>query len=448
MNYIEKLNLINSHRNESKHAERIASQISYLNNISVIKGGIYDEQIEKGMDFVIDAVNKDGVITAKTVTDAEDILSPLSPVAKSYKQIFLAHAHIDMNWMWGYNETATITVDTFRTVLNLMNEYPDFTFAQSQASTYEIIEKYSPEMLDEIKQRIHEGRWEVTASEWVEPDKNIPDGESLTRQILESKKYLTGLLDIPADYLCIDFVPDTFGHNLNVPEVLCNAGVKYMYHCRGLEGDNHIYRYRSPSGKSTLNLREYGWYNGYIRTSNFECAADFCAENGVDTYLCVYGVGDHGGGPSRRDIERIIEYRSWPLTPDIRFGTMHEYFEILENSKTDFPVIDKELNFLFTGCYTTQSRIKMANRISETRINEAEELMAAAALLGADKRKAGILNKPWRNILFNHFHDIIPGSGTVETREYALGLFQDTLAYVNNYSNKAMRDFAANTDTT
>ncbi len=448
MNYLEKLNLVNTYRNEGKYAERIASQITYLDGISKIKNGIYNSKIEEALDYLIAANKKDGVITSSTVAETENLLMELAPVAKSYKQIFISHAHIDMNWMWGYNETVALTIDTFRTILDLMAEYPEFTYGQSQASTYEIIEKYAPEMIDEIKKYIKEGRWEVTACEWVEPDKNMPDGESLTRQILQTKKYLSKLLDVSPDSLDLDFVPDTFGHNLNVPEILSNAGIKYMYHCRGFEGDTNIYRYQSPSGKSTLNVREYGWYNGYIKPNNFEAVPDFCGKNNVDTFLCVFGVGDHGGGPSRRDIERIMEYRNWPFTPDMKFGTMREYFKILENSGVDFPVRNEEINFLLTGCYTTQCRIKMANRIAEARINEVEELSAAASLLTDAKREPDRLDRAWRNILFNHFHDIIPGSGTIETREYALGLFQDCLASVTSYANQSMRTIAKNIDTT
>ncbi len=446
MTYIEKLNFVSSYRNVGDSAERIVSQITYLDAISKLKGGIYNEKLEKAFDFLIEAIKKDGAITAKTVTDAENMLLDLAPVAKSYKQLFLSHAHIDMNWMWGYNETVAVTIDTFRTILNLMEEYPEFTYGQSQASTYEIIEKFAPEMLDEIKKYIKEGRWEVNACEWVEPDKNMPDGESLTRQILQTKKYLSELLDIPYDYMCVDFVPDTFGHNINVPEILSNAGVKYMYHCRGYE-DHHIYRYQSPSGKNVLVYREYCWYNDKIQPANFEVIPQFCEDNGVDTFMTIYGVGDHGGGPSRRDIERIMEYKSWPLTPDIQFGTLRQFFNYLENCGKEFPVVDKELNFILMGCYTTQSRIKMANRIGEARINEVEELSAAASVFADTKREPQRLDRAWRNILFNHFHDIIPGSGTIETREYAMGLFQDALAYVNSYANSSMRAIAEKIDT-
>jgi len=446
MTYVEKLNFVSQYRCIGDSAERIVSQITYLDSISKCKGGIYNDRLEKALDFIISQIKKDGAITATTVTETENMLLDLSSVAKSYKQLFLAHAHIDMNWMWGYNETVAVTIDTFRTILNLMAEYPEFTYGQSQASTYEIIEKYAPEMLDEIKKYIREGRWEVTACEWVEPDKNMPDGESLTRQVLQTKKYLSELLEISADTMNLDFVPDTFGHNLNVPEILSNAGVKYMYHCRGYEGHN-IYRYQSPSGKSILVYREYCWYNDKIQTANFEVVPEFCHNNDIDTFMSVYGVGDHGGGPSRRDIERIMEYKSWPLTPDIQFGTLHQFFEYLENCGKEFPVVDKELNFVLTGCYTTQSRIKMANRIGEARINEVEQLSAAASVFADTKRESSRLDRAWRNILFNHFHDIIPGSGTIETREYALGLFQDALAYVNSYANSSMRAIAEKIDT-
>lgn len=449
MSYLEKLNQINTRRHESKFSERIISEITYLYGISKIEGGIYDAKIEEALDYLLKAIERDGVITSATVTETENLLIELSPVAKSYKQIFIAHAHIDMNWQWGYNETAAVTVDTFRTMLDLLREYPEFTFAQSQASTYEIIEKYAPEMLDEIKKYIKEGRWEVTACEWVEPDKNMPDGESLTRQILQTKKYLSKLLEIDADSLCIDFVPDTFGHNLNVPEILSNAGVKYMYHCRGIDNETYVYRYQSPSGKNVLVLREYGWYGGIsINTDFFEELFDFYKKTNLKTNLTVYGVGDHGGGPSRRDIERILEYKSWPLTPDISFGTFREYFEILENSGVEFPIRTEEANFLLTGCYTTQSRIKMANRFAEARINEAEELTAAASLIADAKREPERLDKAWQKILFNHFHDILPGSGTIETREHALGIFQECLAGVNTTANRAMRTIAQNIDTT
>ena len=447
MNYLEKLQAIMAREEESAFAARITTQLGYLDGISKNEDGRYDAVIEAAADHLLSCMERDGVITKAAVAETEEKLMELQPAAKSYKASFVSHAHIDMNWQWGYNETAALTVDTFRTILTLMREYPAFTYAQSQASTYEIVERFAPELLPEIKERIHEGRWEVTATEWVEADKNMPDGESLTRQILQAKKYLCELLDLPPEYFVLDFVPDTFGHNANIPEILNKAGIRYMYHCRGYDGEHVIYRFTAPSGKSVLTYREYEWYNSVVRPISIQKVAPFCGKNGIKTCLCVYGVGDHGGGPSRRDIERILEYRSWPLTPTVEFGTFRGFFEELECSDIAFPVVDEELNFIFTGCYTTQTRIKMANRMAEARMNEAEALTAMAAELVGAPRKQERFDRPWRDILFNHFHDIIPGSGTVETTEYALGKFQDVLAVTSTASSAAMRAIAEQIDT-
>lgn len=447
MTYLEKIRALDAHRAESACAERICAEIVYLDAVSKNEQDRYNATIEAAVDHVLAAVERDGAITKATVAEAEALLSDLAGAAKQYKAMFVAHAHIDMNWMWGYNETVSVTVETFRTVLTLMREYPQFTYAQSQASTYEIIEKYAPEMLPEIRQRIHEGRWEVTATEWVEPDKNLPDGESLTRQILQAKKYLCKLLELPADYFCLDFVPDTFGHNINVPEILNKAGIRYMYHCRGCDGQPDIYRYVSPSGKSTLNYREYEWYNSVVTSLAFEKVPGFCSKNKVNTCLHVYGVGDHGGGPSRRDIERILTYQSWPYTPTIEFGSFRSYFEELDRSGVEFPVVNEELNFIFTGCYTTQTRIKMANRLSEARMNETEALTAMAAELAGAPRQQEQLDGAWRSLLFNQFHDILPGSGSVETVEYAMGGFQNIMATASTESLRAIKQITDRIDT-
>ena len=132
----------------------------------------------------------EGVLTNTACKEAEAVLMPLKDASKGYEVIFASHAHIDMNWMWGWQETVAITLSTFRIILNLMNEYPGFTFSQSQASVYKIVEEFDPEMMAQIQERIREGRWEVTANAWVENDKNMPDTESLIRHIGLTRKYL------------------------------------------------------------------------------------------------------------------------------------------------------------------------------------------------------------------------------------------------------------------
>lgn len=436
MTLAEKILKLKSENNKSYWAERITSELEYLTRLSGVQGGRFDRDIELSADALLESVRSDGVITDAAAQFAEKVLLPYSAECKKYKVICVGHAHIDMNWMWGFQETAGLTVDTFRTVLGLMKEYPEFTFAQSQASVYRIVEKYAPWLMEEIKLRIKEGRWEVTASTWVETDKNMPSGESLTRHILNTKRYMSDVWGMDPESLNIDFEPDTFGHSANVPEICASGGVKYYYHCRGFS-DECLYRWRSESGAELLCCKEAKWYNGSISPEAVLMAPEFCSRYGTDTMLKVYGVGDHGGGPTRRDIERIRDISSWPLVAEMRCGTFGEYFAAVEKIREKLPVYSGEKNFIFTGCYTSQSRIKMANRIAEARLGDGEALAAVADMISGEKCGSA-LSGAWEKVLFNHFHDILPGSGKVETREFALGEFQKALAAVNAASTRAM----------
>ena len=153
--------------------------------------------------------------------------------------------HIDMNWMWGFQETAALTVDTFRTMLELMERYPDFTFSQSQASVYHILETYYPAMLEEIRRRVRKAAgkspppvgWKTTkTSPAVRPWPGICSTPGNTSR---------NFLDIPQEQIQLDFEPDTFGHCENLPEILHQGGIRYYYHCRGAEGP-YLYRWRAP----------------------------------------------------------------------------------------------------------------------------------------------------------------------------------------------------------
>ncbi|HBM79881.1 MAG TPA: alpha-mannosidase, partial [Clostridiaceae bacterium] len=426
--------------------ERIIAEIEYAIRLSKINNNKYDNSIEPAILYLTQQVADEGAITKSAALKAEEMLKPLSSEAKKYKMICAGHSHIDMNWMWPWNETVSVTIDTFRTVLNLMREYPDFKFSQSQASVYAIIEKYNPEMLDEIRRKVKEGRWEVTASTWVENDKNIPNGESLVRQTLYTKRYLSKLLDIKMDDMQLDFEPDTFGHSITVPEVLVNGGVKYYYHCRGYNGKN-IYKWTAPSGKYVIAYREPIWYNGQILPYTALYVPEFCNMYNIHTMLKLYGVGDHGGGPTRRDIESIIDMDKWPVFPQIKFGTFLEYFKELEKLKDKLPEVKEELNFIFTGCYTSQSRIKMANRKSENTLNEAEILSSISTLSTGAKYYSKSFEEAWRHVLFGQFHDIIPGSGVLETREHVMGNFQEVMAIANTKRSNAIVNLADNIDT-
>ena len=448
MTLYDKISAVLKMKGQSAQAGRICAQLNFAASLSTAKKNGYDSLVESVADYLLaKSEDEGGVITASAAAEAEKMLLPLSDAAKSYRVHCVSHAHIDMNWMWGFQETASIAVDTFRTVLDIMKEYPEFTFAQSQASTYKIIEDYAPEMLDEIRQRVKEGRWELSASTWVENDQNMASGESLARHILYTKKYLGRLFDVPADSLQLNFQPDTFGHNASVPEICSKGGVKYYYHCRGNEDHDFTYVWRAESGAELLVWYEPYWYISTIEPDMFAEVPQHCEKYGINCFLRVYGVGDHGGGPTRRDVARIIEMSSWPVMPTILFSTYGNFFAELEAFRGKLPVRNGELNYIFTGCYTSQSDTKMANRIGEDRLYESELLSASANVLAGASKYNPQYEKAWQNVLFNQFHDILPGSGVADTRNYALGQFQQAMAAAGTGANLAMRALAAKIDT-
>ena len=231
-------------RYENGPGNRVLSELAYALRLCEVED--LDPAPAHGALQGLWAKQKQGYIDRADWTAAEEVLTKAyGAAAKKYTVLCIGHAHIDMNWMWGWDETVPVALDTFETVLKLMREFPQFTFAQSQASVYEIVEAFAPPMLDEIRQRIREGRWEVTASTWVEADRNMGTGESIARHLLYTRQYLSRLLDIPMESMCLDFEPDTFGHGAHTATALSQGGVRWYYHCRGYDGPP-LYRWRAP----------------------------------------------------------------------------------------------------------------------------------------------------------------------------------------------------------
>lgn len=447
INMIEKYNKLKKDVWAGKWGIRILSELQYLIELSKTLDGKYDELLGAAVDKLYAYVEENGSITKEAALELENDLAAMGADAKALTVLLIAHAHIDMNWMWGFNETAALTVSTFETMLQLMREYPQFKFSQSQASVYKIIEEYAPYLLPEIRERIKEGRWEVTASTWVENDKNMSGTEAMVRHILYTKKYLCGLLGLDEDYLNIDFEPDTFGHAENLPEILSQGGIKYYYHCRGFYSE-HVYRWQAPSGAELLVYREPVWYNDEISAyDSLGFVPAFCKTYGLTKTMKFYGVGDHGGGPTRKEIEHWLTMQEWPLMPAISFGTLHEFFESAEKVRENLHVVDHELNYIFTGCYTTQARTKRANKIGEDRLNEMEAVDVMAKSMVPEYQKASSGEEAWQKVLFGQFHDILPGSGVIDTYQHSLGEFQKTLAVSQINMSHAFKELCSHMNT-
>ena len=425
------LQLRHRHAHEKHDLERLTAQLDFVRGLCDLhpnEAVAWKPLIERATEMM----------ATTGLAAAEAVLAPIAAMAKSYTIHCVGHAHIDMNWQWGWQETVAITLDTFRTVLGLMDEFPDFRFSQSQASVYRIVQDHDPELFARIVQLVREGRWEVTASHWVEGERNIAGAEAICRQLSETRRFLFETMGLTPEDVPIDWSPDTFGHAATIPTIDTRAGVKFLYCCRtGTTTRPPVFWWQAPDGSRLLVNREIAWYNGEATPSMTGKLVEFSKLTGLRTWMQVYGVGDHGGGPTRRDLRRFQDMGTWPIFPTFRFGKALDFFKLLEAEGARWPVLNHELNYEFTGCYTSQSMIKRGNRQGERLMIRAEAALALAGGRSAD------LSASWRNVLFGHFHDILPGSGLPATRIWQLALMQQVEADAGEQTRSGLRRLAA-----
>jgi len=363
---------------------------------------------ERNWDKVLEDIKK-----------AEVILEPFRVYAKKFKVHLIGHSHIDMNWLWTYDDTVNTCLRDFETVNKLMDKYPDLTFSQSQAHIYKIVEDHNPELFEKIKGKVKEGRWDITASSWVEGDINMADGEGLIRQILYSNKYISERFRVKPE---IFWSPDTFGHPETIPSILASAGLKYYYFMRCGKGIP-LLRWKGKDGGELIAFNSI--YNNRISPETIiPLLIDYYKRYKIHNFLFVYGVGDHGGGPTEADIKRKKQMDEKPVFPTLEFSTTHRYFRNVEKHKNKLPVITGELNTIFEGCYTTHSDIKKANREGETLLLSLEAVLAMASIKGIkpDEKK---LEELWQTVLFNQFHDILDGSAIHSSYDFSDKLYEE-----------------------
>lgn len=340
----------------------------------------------------------------KSVAAARTLLQPFAALAKTYTANLVAHSHIDMNWLWPTRETVDVCRRDFSSMDRLMGTYPEYYFSQSQAAVYKFMEDQHPEVFERIRQRVAEGRWEITANTWVEGDLNMAASESLARHFLQARRYIATRFGVTPR---MGWEPDTFGHTAAMPQLLTQVGVPYYYFCRA--GHKHpLFWWEGEDGSRILAVQDPRGYGGVITPSGLAAAVmDFAGRYKVHTGLFVYGAGDHGGGGTAGDIERARAIDAAPFLPHALPGPAARFFDAVLSEKPDLPVVRGELNTVFEGCYTSHTDIKMLNRRSENDLLSAESVMASAArLTGAS---AGDLTAAWQTLCFHQFHDILCG---------------------------------------
>jgi alpha-mannosidase len=344
--------------------------------------------------------------------------------------IGVGHAHIDVAWLWTLGQTVRKSGRTFSNVLRLMEQFPGYKFSQSQAQLYQYTEQHYPEIFEQIKQRVAEGRWEPMGGTWVEPDCNAIGAESLARQFLLGRGYFRrhfGDVDTPVLWL-----PDTFGYSWALPQLIKQAGMKYfithkmswnqynqmpnqILWWQGLDGTRvltHFLTTRSDGGSDGF-LPHSTTYNGMASPVEiFDTWNNFRQKEIHNELITAYGYGDGGGGPTREMLENIEQMRSHAGAPRVRYGTVREFMERIENEIADtLPVWNGEFYLEYhRGTYTSQGKNKRNNRKSEFLMHDAEFLAAWAALLTDYDYPKQDIDQAWELICLNQFHDILPGS--------------------------------------
>jgi alpha-mannosidase len=346
---------------------------------------------------------------------------------REFRVNLVGNAHIDIAWLWRMAETMALSKNTYETVIQNMGEYPELTYAQSQAVTYDWMEKKHPELFRQIQQKVRDGRWEIVGGMWVEPDCNLIAGESWARQLLYGKKYFREKFGVDVR---IGWNPDSFGYNWNMPQLYKLGGIDsfitqklwwndttvfphFLFNWQGVDGST-ILTYMPPlSYASELELKEVA--NGI---SKYE------ATTGSKESLILYGLGDHGGGPNREILDRVRGYGKLALAPRFIHTTPSPFLQQKRSEKLDLPLWKDELYLEYhQGTFTTQAAIKKNNRRTEAMLATTEKLAAIAYLLG-DAYPAAELERSWKSALTLQFHDILPGSSITPVYRDALETFK------------------------
>jgi len=367
-------------------------------------------------------------------------LAKLTPEAKEYRVYAAAHAHIDMNWLWPWEDTVNVIRRDFQAMDHLMERFPQFHFSQSQASTYWAMEKHNPEILARVAERVREGRWEVTANTWVENDLNMSAGEATAHHFLHTRRYMRRLFGLAPRLV---WEPDTFGHPATMPQIAHKGGAEYYYFCRGGRG-YPLFWWESPDGSRILGFQDLHWYLGDLMPRVVADSAVELAElYGLKSSLVVYGAGDHGGGATARDLEAALAINAAPCLPTVQPSSVSEFFDAVKKAAPELPVVRGELNPVFAGCYTSHADVKRLNRSGEAALLDAESLATVAALNAGFKYPQAELEQNWRDILFQQFHDILCGCGIGLTSKTAHEWAGPAIARTRQITRNALETLCA-----
>ena len=408
---------------------------------------------------------------------AQQTLEALKPLLQRGTFHVTGNSHIDAAWLWPWTESVDVVKRTFGTALQLMNEYPDYTYTQSAAQYNAWVADNYPEMNEQIKQRIKEGRWEVVGGMWVEPDLNLPDGESTARSLLIGKRWYQQNYGVDVR---IGWNPDSFGYNWQLPQIYKKSGVDYFVTQKMAWSDTNklplkLFWWESPDGSKVLTYFPHDYANDNLNpvrlSADLKQAREYAP--GMTEMMDLYGIGDHGGGPTRAILDEGVHWSGGDkVVPNMKFGTAQSYFSSVETKiapdsttwnydsiargyhtpdpvagQIAIPTWNDELYLEYhRGVYTTQAAHKRNLREAPEWTLNAEKV-ASLAWLDGDSYPNSRLTDAWKKITFNDFHDLAAGSGIGVIYKDAQKDFDVVHLETNAISTKALGTLEARVNT-
>ncbi|MGN0993804.1 MAG: alpha-mannosidase, partial [Butyricicoccus sp.] len=354
----------------------------------------------------------------------EEFYGKVCHTSDDYVTTTVGHTHIDVAWKWTLAQTREKVVRSFSTVLRMMEQYPEYRFMSSQPQLYQFLKEEEPELFERVKERVREGRWECEGGMWLEPDTNIPSGESLVRQLLYGTRFFEQEFGVRNETL---WLPDVFGYSASLPQILKKSGIRHFataklgwnqynvfpyttFNWVGMDGSEVLVQLITTQNHDESSARTT--YNGMLSATQLLGSHRRHAQGDLhDNTLMPYGHGDGGGGPTIEMVEQNRRFaRGIPSMPTTRNDSVHDYFRALEKTleNKEVPRWKGELYFeCHRGTYTSISEVKKNNRKTEILLKRIEMLGVMDDLSAYPKEE---LDGMWKTLLLNQFHDVLPGS--------------------------------------
>ena len=340
----------------------------------------------------------------------------------------ICNAHLDPVWMWEWEEGAAEAISTFRIAADFCEEFDGFVFNHNEVTLYRWVEEYEPALFRRIQTLVAQGKWHIMGGWYLQPDCNMPSGESFVRQILIGKSYFRQKFGVEPT-TAINF--DPFGHNRGLVQIMRKAGYDSYLFCRPFQNDCPLpsddFTWVGFDGSEITGHRASMFYNQPLGQARDKVENWMKANPDKPVGLVLWGVGNHGGGPSRIDLERLAQLKAECADFDVLHSTPEDYFRELRASGTPLPRHETDINPWGPGCYTSQVRIKQKHRLLENTLYQFEKMASNAALQGLLEYPREEIREALRDLLVAEFHDILPGSSVQPVEDNGLRLMDHAL---------------------